>query len=102
MPLVPCLISISLALQPLEDPKMDVSESEIELARQNEALNRHIAELHGAQAFRDYYTLHKPGARLPPVSPVLLKALKIHVCVLLTMISLLQFLLAVKSSTQRT
>jgi len=63
------LLSVSLPLQPLQDPKMDVSESEIELARQNEVLDRHVAELHGAQAFRDYYMVHKPGARLPPVSP---------------------------------
>jgi len=64
-----CSATGDTPLQPLQDPKMDVSESEIELARQNEVLDRRVAELHGAQAFRDYYMVHKPGARLPPVSP---------------------------------
>ena len=62
-------LSLSLHTQPLRDPKQLTSESAEELAQQDEDLNYRVSQLHGAQAFRDYYTSHRPGLSVPSVCP---------------------------------
>ena len=56
--------------QPLHDPRNRTSESTEELARQDEELDLKVSQLHGAQAFRHYYSSHKPSSTLPSVSGV--------------------------------
>ena len=60
-------MSVFSLFQPLCDPRNLTSESTEELARQDEELNDKVSLLHGAQAFRDYYTIHKPGSSVPSV-----------------------------------